>query len=313
MNAYQKEYINRINRVSDYIDAHITEPLDVQTLASVAGFSPFHFHRIFSAFTGETLIAFVKRLRTEKAASMLLNYPGMPVSNIAWECGFSSPAVFCRSFRDHFGISAVDFRKTRLSDQSKDCKTDGKNCKAKGKNRQLTDIRPDYLRRVEQKTQIAMKKTNVEIREMPELSLVYCRHTGAFNQIGKAYEKLFRWAGPRGLLRFPETKGVTVFHDDPNVTEMQKLRQSACITVQGPVKTEGEFGTMTVPAGRYAVGRFEITETGFQDAWDSMCLWVSESGYQPADGFPYELYHNNHEEHPEKKHILDICIPVKPL
>jgi len=42
-----------------------------------------------------------------------------------------------------------------------------------------------------------------------------------------------------------------------------------------------------------------------------MCRWVAQSGYQPADASPYELYHNNHEEHPEKKFIVDICIPVK--
>ncbi len=38
-----------------------------------------------------------------------------------------------------------------------------------------------------------------------------------------------------------------------------------------------------------------------------------ESGYQQGDGCTYELYHNDYTTHPEKKHIVDICIPVKPL
>ncbi len=73
MNAYQKEYIHRINKVIDYIEAHIDGDLSLEILADVASFSPFHFHRIFSAFVGETLNDFIKRLRIEKAASLLIN------------------------------------------------------------------------------------------------------------------------------------------------------------------------------------------------------------------------------------------------
>jgi len=53
----------------------------------------------------------------------------------------------------------------------------------------------------------------------------------------------------------------------------------------------------------------------FGDAWAAVCGgWLPESGYQPADtGLVYELNLNNPEEHPEKKHIVEICIPVKPL
>lgn len=51
----------------------------------------------------------------------------------------------------------------------------------------------------------------------------------------------------------------------------------------------------------------------FQKAWNTMCHWFTESGYQQGDGCTYELYHNDYTTHPEKKHIVDICIPVKPL
>lgn len=153
----------------------------------------------------------------------------------------------------------------------------------------------------------------IEIKEMPAMNLVYCRHMGDFAKIGEAYGKLMQWAGPRGLLNNPNFKSVTVYHDDPSVTKIENVRQSACITVEGNVKTEGEFGNLTIPGGKYVVGRFEINDTQFTESWNSVCVWLSESGYQPDDRNAYELYHNNHEEHPEKKFILDICIPVKPL
>jgi len=47
---------------------------------------------------------------------------------------------------------------------------------------------------------------------MPELKLIYCRHMGAFDKIGQAYEKLFKWAGSRGLVN-QNTRTVTVYHD----------------------------------------------------------------------------------------------------
>ncbi len=72
MNRYQKEYISRINRVISYVEANLENDLSVNKLAEVAHFSPYHFHRIFSAFTGEPLISYVKRKRIEKAASILL-------------------------------------------------------------------------------------------------------------------------------------------------------------------------------------------------------------------------------------------------
>ena len=156
-------------------------------------------------------------------------------------------------------------------------------------------------------------KSNIEVKEMPALDLIYVRHTGAYDQIEAAYEKLFSWAGPRGLIKSSETKTVSVYHDDPKVTDIEKIRQSACIVVDKDTKTEGEVGKMTVDSGKYAVGRFEIGVEGFSKAWDTMCHWLSESGYQPSDGNPYELYHNDHTQHPERKFILDICIPVKPL
>jgi len=55
------EYTARINRVTDYIELNISKDLSLQEIANVAHFSPFHFHRIFTAIVGETLNGFIKR------------------------------------------------------------------------------------------------------------------------------------------------------------------------------------------------------------------------------------------------------------
>ena len=82
-------------------------------------------------------------------------------------------------------------------------------------------------------------KNVIEVKEMPAMNVIYCRHKGAYNQIGTAYDKLFKWAGARGLLNNPKWKGITYYHDDPKVTAQENIRQSACITVFEDVKTEG--------------------------------------------------------------------------
>lgn len=305
MNKHQKEYINRINRVWDYVEANLDKELSLETLSEVALFSPFHFHRIFYVFTGETLNDFVKRKRVEKAASLLISNSDEPISNVAYYCGFNSVSVFCRNFKSHFGKSAQEFRKTYFAQKSK-------NRQLESKNSQFIPASHNYVCDVESLKRIIMDK-KIKIKEMPAMELVYYRHMGDFAKIGEAYGKLMQWAGPRGLLNSPNVKTVTVYHDDPNVTKIENVRQSACITVDSPVKTEGEFGNLTIPQGKYVVGSFEIDATQFTESWNSVCVWLSESGYQPDDRNSYELYHNNHEEHPEKKFVVDICIPVKPL
>lgn len=307
----KQEYIARINRVMDYISRNLDKSIDLSVMADIASFSPYHFHRIFTYIVGETPNNFVLRIKLEKAGQLLQDSPKVTISEIAFQCGFGNNSSFSRAFRSYFGMSAKEFREQDKAIYIKDGIRYSKNCKPIskiGKNPQQINAQ---LCNVEFNKLIIMD-TKIEIKQMPELNLIYCRHMGAFNKIGQAYEKLFKWAIPRGLVT-PETKTVTVYHDDPSITSIDKVRQDASIIVKGDVKVEGEIGKSTVQAGKYAVGRFEIKETEFEEAWNTMCSWFTESGYQPEDGSTYELYHNDYKEHPEHRFIVDICIPVKPL
>ncbi|HEX2969867.1 MAG TPA: GyrI-like domain-containing protein [Bacteroidales bacterium] len=306
MNKYSKEYIHRINKVTDYIDNNLSGDLSPEKLSDIASFSRFHFHRIFLAFMGETISDFVKRKRLEKAAGLLANEPDRAMADIAYYCGFKSQSVFCRNFKDHFTVSAGEYRLRREAENSN-------NNQIKSKNPQMDLLQEEYVCDIKQsqKRKLFMNK-NVEIKELPAMNVIYCRHTGQYDRIGEAYEKLFRWAGPRSLLD-NETKCITYYHDDPKVTDPDKVRQSACIITKSDVRTEGEIGQMKIAGGKHFVAHFEILQEEFQKAWDSTCIWLAESGYQPEDRGPFEIYHNDHEQHPEKKFIVDICIPVKRL
>src|SRR5579862_1337903 len=110
----RNEYAARMNRVVDHIQAHLADPLDLERLAGVACFSPFHFHRLFSAWMGETLQVFIHRLRLERAAQLLVFNRLRSISEIALECGFTSSSAFARAFKGAFGVSASEWRKSKI-------------------------------------------------------------------------------------------------------------------------------------------------------------------------------------------------------
>ncbi|HET8938886.1 MAG TPA: AraC family transcriptional regulator [Polyangiales bacterium] len=107
----RRSYTARINRVLDYVDAHLEDKLDLATLARVAYVSEWHFHRIFQAFTGETPGEWVRRRRLEVAAMRLLAARRQSILKIALEVGFKSPEVFTRAFVTHFGVTPSAWRR----------------------------------------------------------------------------------------------------------------------------------------------------------------------------------------------------------
>ena len=325
------EYIARINRVLDHIDRNLHTELSLEELAGVANFSRFHFHRIFSAMVGEPLIQFIQRIRIEKAASQLLERSGQSITNIALDNGFSSSAAFARAFRNRFKMSASDWRDQKKAANSKDGQTISKKNQLDGKQwKSLTSpseySRGDWLMEMDHSTRtlkwsknmIQMKDVTVEVKNFPETQVAYVRHIGPYAGdsalFQSLFEKLMRWAGPRGLMSNPDVKVMTVYHDDPNLTDEDKLRTSACITIPSDMAVDGEIGKMTLKAGDYAVGHFEINENEYSEAWGHvMGGWLPQSGYQPDDRLCFEINLNDPNKHPENKHIVDICIPVKPL
>ncbi|MBN2204617.1 MAG: AraC family transcriptional regulator [Thermoleophilia bacterium] len=327
MNTARAEYVARIDRVMDHIERHLDARLSLDELAAVAGFSPFHFHRIFAAMVGETLSQFIRRLRLERAAARLVTSPTTPVTAVALECGFSGSAAFARAFREAFGMTASEWRRAKASPQGSGepvTAQDRKNGQLQSKLRQEFAVEVPYG--VGARHRLTWRVTRmddhefggqVEVREEPEFTLAYVRHTGPYAGDGELFARLFatvaQWAGPRGLLG-PATKAISVYHDSPSLTEPDKLRISVGFSVPADTPVGGEIGKMTIAGGTYAVAHFELADDEYGRAWDAVfCGWLPESGYQPADGLCFEWYHGSPEEHPQGKTVVDICVPVKPL
>ena len=313
------EYQNRINRVFDYIEKDISKDFTLEELANVACFSKFHFHRIFSSITGESLFQFIQRIRLEKACSLLKSYLDKSITDIAYQCGFSNSSSFAKAFKEYAGVSASKYRRNNKSNLGQT-------------ESNIKKIKSNYMKEISIESLYIDKKNNsiiwrismenqkriVEVKDLPKITLAYVRYVGPYKGDDKLFQTLFaklmKWAGPRALINFPETKSIIVYHDDPEITEEAKLRTSVCISVPDDTEVSGEVGKMEIGNGKYALARFELLPNEFQEAWNWVCgTWLPQSGYQPDDGPCFEWYHNDPKDHPENRFICDICIPVKPM
>ena len=295
----------QINKVIDYIHGHMDGDLSVGALAGRADMSTYHFVRVFRKQMGETLARYVTRRRLELAAALLLGDDGIPVSEVAYRCGFASPNVFCRNFKARFGITAQQYRRSKVQPDSKNRpseRTDGQAPRSYSKY---------FCSCKTIKTGEKMMDCTFEIKDIPGFRVIYCRHYGALDQMEGAFERLLQWAYPRGLVTAPGMQLLSVYHDNPEVTPTEKLTADAAMTVPGDVRTDGEIGQYEVSGGKYAVGRFEIGMEEFPDAWRAMFRLLDEHGCRCTEKHHYEIYRNNREEHPRRKWIVDICIPVE--
>lgn len=98
------EKINAVQRMQDYINEHIAEPITLQMLAKAAGYSPWHSARIFKELTGKTPFEYIRELRLSKAAIRLRD-EDVRIIDVALDFVFDSHEGFTRAFSRQFGMT----------------------------------------------------------------------------------------------------------------------------------------------------------------------------------------------------------------
>lgn len=156
---------------------------------------------------------------------------------------------------------------------------------------------------------------NVEVVERPDTLMAYVRHVGPYQGdsalFADLFARLFRWAGPQGLLGNPGAEVMCIYHDNPDITEPDKHRVSVCLTARPDTQASGEVNLMTVPGGRYAVGAFNLRGDEYAKAWESMYGgWLPESGFVPGEGTPFEVY-DAMEPDADGRMAVRLFIPVR--
>ena len=98
-------------RARDAIDRDYAKPLDVPTLARIAGASEAHFIRTFKATFGETPYRYLQRRRVERSMFLLRQRRELSVTEVCLEVGFVSLGTFSRTFSEIVGISPSEYRR----------------------------------------------------------------------------------------------------------------------------------------------------------------------------------------------------------
>jgi AraC family transcriptional regulator len=312
------EYQRRVNRVLDHIREHRSEELTLEALAAVASFSPFHFHRVFKATTGETVQEHIQRSRLENAATALYTRPHAEVLEIALENGFASASSFARAFRQRFGMSATDWRRrTTAAGDGKPGQAESKPGQAKRKASKAGRAAGPHgsceagaVARDDEEDIM-----DVKVETLPRYHVAYLRTIGPYGPGGaipELWQKLARWAEARDLWT-GDRICLGISHDNPKVTDPAKCRYDAAIVIPDGFKADGGVNVTDVEGGKYALAAFVGTAVDIGPAYDQLFgRWLPGSGYQPDNRLIFERYRGEFMG-PDGKFRCDLCLPVRPL
>jgi AraC family transcriptional regulator len=292
-----REYAQRIDRVIDYLRANLDRPVKLKELAKVACFSEFHFHRIFSAVSGETVNNFTNRLRLEKAAR-LLRFSRRRLTDIALDCGYSSSATFSRAFRSGYDTSPSQFRKTGEIKKSK--------------------IRKEIYTGQEYVLPMSAEEKRaafpVRLIDVPERQVAYIRVTDAFDwdRLLAAFKTMIEWAKSQNIFSKGTLFGMTV--DDPDVTPKHLYRYEVCVASSSPFQCMKGMSRLKIPAMRYAATRVCGDIRKVATAWDYLIRsWLITSAYEPEHAPALEVFLDKENAMNWSHFELELCLPVRRL
>jgi len=277
----QIDYGRRVARVADYIAGHLDADLDVERLASVAHFSPWHFHRIYRETTGETVADTVRRLRLHRAA-VELTRDDAPLERVAKRAGYGTLAAFSRAFAADYGVPPGAYRlRGRL-------------------------VPPAPAR---QKEPVIMYK--VEIAPFEGVRLAAVTHHGDYQEIGHAFERIYAWAGARGLLG-PATRSIGIYYDDPETIAKKDLRSEAGLVLAPDATLDSDVHAIDIPSMLCASvlhkGPYAELEQPYRYLFRE---WLPQSGREAGDHPCFEEYLNNPRELPASEWLTRVSLPLK--
>ena len=261
--ALQGHHVRRLEAVVDHVDAHLDADLSLEKMATLAAISPFHFHRLFQAWTGETLNEFVRRRRLDVAAGRLRHCPDEKITAIAFNCGFASPEGFARAFRDRFGMTPSQWRIEGW---------------AAGRPPANDGWMPAAPR--------------VQVVHEPAVDVLFMRGRGDFGREAPVLrERFLRSVRALGLADRPL---LFMGLDDPSITSASRCRMDACVQLP-------DMGTAAlpcppllhkrIPARWVARLQYDGPHERIGDGWRMLLTeWLPQASFKLAIGAFFERY-----------------------
>ncbi|QXE91261.1 AraC family transcriptional regulator [Geomonas subterranea] len=280
-------YAERFDRVLRYIERHLDEPLTVERLSRVAHFSKFHFHRQFSLYTGTGVLAYIRQLRLKHASYRLVYRRDERIIDIALDAGFESPEAFARAFRQIFGQSPSQFRKSPRWQPWKE----------------RFRLPPNERR----------GDMDVKTMEFTETRIAVLAHRGAPEKLDDSALKFIEWRKQSGLSPVKESRTFGIVYDDPANVEPEQFRFDICGEVSQEVP-ENQQGVLNgvIPGGRCAVVRHLGSHDRIGDSVYPLYRdWFPKSGEELRDFPLFFHYLNLMPDVAEHELVTDIYLPLK--
>jgi AraC family transcriptional regulator len=155
--------------------------------------------------------------------------------------------------------------------------------------------------------------SDVRIERLPARRIACIRVVGPYGPetLGPAFGRIGQWASQNRIWG-PDTLCIGVYYDDPEVTPPEKQRADVAVTVSESFQPTGEVEVQTLPAGTHAVlchkGPYDTLGDSYRWLYS---VWLPNSGREPADAPPYEVYRNDACSTPPEELLTDICVPLK--
>lgn len=291
------DYVERVNRAIDHVLVHLDRPLRLEEVARAAGFSPFHFHRVFSSLVGETLQQFVKRQRLERALRLMSHAPRRSLTEVALECGFSSSSAFTRSFKALYGEPPSAFDLGRWREERR----------AELQELVASKAGRDLLARLPRGEN--PDGFVAELRTLPPRTVAYVRvHDPFRGGVVEAAERLVAWAEARG---FVDRAWYGYQWEDPDVVPLADCRYDVAVEAPG-AEPEGEVGRLDFPrmlVAEVAVrGPIELEQRALDWLYGT---WLPRSGYEPDDQPCFEAWEGRPFAHGLEHFELAVQLPVR--
>ena len=278
-NSTESIYQQKVNQVIDYISANLHLPLQLDVIADKINVSQRQLLRIMRSALNESLYAYVARQRLERAV-LYMQTERMSLTKLAEMVGYNNPQSFSKAFKKQFGIppkTYIDELQSRLE---------------------------GYVQSSGNRSDIQSK-----ICYFDGLELVYIRIFGKYGKAEPyetAWSKLMKFLKDNQALT-PETRFIGLSFDDPNVTNHGQCRFYACASVQKKIIPIGEFGSIRLQQGKYAVYTLKGSCSGLQELYNNISVNFE---YTIRHGMAFDEYINYTKENSEEN-ITKIYIPIK--
>ncbi|MDQ6419569.1 AraC family transcriptional regulator [Paenibacillus sp. LHD-117] len=298
------DYRERIDKVIAYIKENCERKLTLDQLADVAGFSKYHFARIFAAAVGVTPAAYANRERLKKAVG-LLSESNRTILDISDRCGFDSVSAFNAQFKKHYGQTPSEVRSGLRHHR---------NFPQQVRNNQAEPKSKEVYNHEENKLLKRAWDTLINIVDIPEREAACVRHVGSYIDTHTAWEKLVEWAGRQGLTP-DHASFIGISLDDGNLVDELACRYDACVTLPEGFEKRGHpshIAFRTLAGGLYAVYPYYDTVERFVLAYQTVFgLWLPNSGYEADDRPCLEWTKNDPATDPEGKCKVHLYVPIK--